>query len=154
MCQVGGGKERSDVIRKIVSGGVAVMAHIGLTPQSISVLGGFRAQGRTAVKARALLDDALALQDAGAFAVVIECGTSRRGGGHYGGVGDSHDRDWKRTSHVRTSSRVSRHARHVCSSSLLYVYAQVLQALRESGCGDFERCEQYKREVETGTFRS
>ena len=68
-----GGKERSDAIRKIVSGGVAVMAHVGLTPQSISVLGGFRAQGRTAVKARALLDDALAVQDAGACAVVIEC---------------------------------------------------------------------------------
>jgi len=68
-----GGKERADVVRKIVSGGVAVMGHVGLTPQSISVLGGFRAQGRTAVKARQLLDDALALQEAGAFAVVIEC---------------------------------------------------------------------------------
>jgi len=52
---------------------VAVMGHVGLTPQAISVIGGFRAQGRTGVKARALLDDALALQDAGACAVVLEC---------------------------------------------------------------------------------
>ena len=52
---------------------VAVLGHVGLTPQAISVLGGFRAQGRTASNARSLLDDALRLQDAGAFAVVLEC---------------------------------------------------------------------------------
>jgi 3-methyl-2-oxobutanoate hydroxymethyltransferase len=49
------------------------MGHIGLTPQAISVIGGFRAQGRTAHRARELVDDALRLQDAGAFAIVIEC---------------------------------------------------------------------------------
>ena len=49
---------------------VAVLGHVGLTPQAISVLGGFRAQGRTAARARSLLDEALRLQDAGAFAVV------------------------------------------------------------------------------------
>ena len=53
--------------------GVAVLGHVGLTPQAISVLVGFRAQGRTAANARSLLDDALRLQDAGAFAVVLEC---------------------------------------------------------------------------------
>jgi len=68
-----GGKDRASSVRKIVQGGVAVMGHIGLTPQAISVTGGFRAQGRTGVKARKLLDDALALQDAGAFAIVLEC---------------------------------------------------------------------------------
>jgi len=52
---------------------VAVLGHVGLTPQAISVLGGFRAQGRTAANAISLLDDALRLQDAGAFAVVLEC---------------------------------------------------------------------------------
>ena len=56
-----------------MDGGVAVMGHVGLTPQAISVIGGFRAQGRTAHRARELVDDALRLQDAGAFAVVIEC---------------------------------------------------------------------------------
>lgn len=49
------------------------MGHVGLTPQAISVIGGFRAQGRTAKRARELLDEALRLQDAGAFAVVLEC---------------------------------------------------------------------------------
>lgn len=49
------------------------MGHIGLTPQAISVIGGFRAQGRTALRAREILDDALRLQDAGAFCVVLEC---------------------------------------------------------------------------------
>ena len=52
---------------------VAVLGHVGLTPQAISILGGFRAQGRTAIRARSLLDDALRLQDAGAFAIVLEC---------------------------------------------------------------------------------
>lgn len=52
---------------------VAVLGHVGLTPQAISVLGGFRAQGRTADRARIVLEEALRLQDAGAFAVVLEC---------------------------------------------------------------------------------
>ena len=64
-----GGRQRIDSIKKLADCGVAVMGHIGLTPQSIGVLGGFRAQGRTAVKARSIVDDALALQDAGAFAL-------------------------------------------------------------------------------------
>jgi len=69
----GGSKVRALTVQKIVEGGIAVLGHVGLTPQAISVIGGFRAQGRTAIKARALLDDALRLQDAGAFAVVLEC---------------------------------------------------------------------------------
>ncbi|CAM9384049.1 unnamed protein product [Phaeothamnion confervicola] len=68
-----GGRNRAEHVRKVVDGGIAVMGHVGLTPQAISVLGGFRAQGRTAVKARQLVDDALAVQDAGAFAIVVEC---------------------------------------------------------------------------------
>ena len=93
----GGSESRAETIKHVVDGGgkyfkatyqllhmysshklyatpsVAVLGHIGLTPQAISVIGGFRAQGRTAVRARALLDDAIRLQDAGAFAVVLEC---------------------------------------------------------------------------------
>jgi len=49
------------------------MGHIGLTPQAISVIGGFRAQGRTAARARTMVDEALRLQDAGCFAIVLEC---------------------------------------------------------------------------------
>lgn len=64
-----GGSKRAETVRKLVDSGVAVMGHIGLTPQGIGVLGGFRAQGRTAVKARQIVDDAIALQNAGAFAL-------------------------------------------------------------------------------------
>ncbi|ETO83266.1 3-methyl-2-oxobutanoate hydroxymethyltransferase, variant 1 [Phytophthora nicotianae P1976] len=71
--KIEGGKERAETIKTIVDGGIAVMAHIGLRPQHISVLGGFRAQGRTAAQARSIIEDALAVQMAGAFAVLIEC---------------------------------------------------------------------------------
>ena len=58
--------------RAIVSAGIGVMGHVGLTPQSETVLGGYKTQGRTASKARQLLGDALALEAAGCFAVVLE----------------------------------------------------------------------------------
>src|SRR5215213_6970074 len=58
--------------RAIVSAGIPVMGHVGLTPQSASALGGFKAQGRTARQAVQVADDALALQEAGCFAVVFE----------------------------------------------------------------------------------
>ncbi|MER3410001.1 MAG: 3-methyl-2-oxobutanoate hydroxymethyltransferase, partial [Thermoleophilia bacterium] len=59
--------------RAIVGAGIPVMGHIGLTPQSATMLGGFKAQGRTAEQARRLLADALALEEAGCFSIVLEC---------------------------------------------------------------------------------
>src|SRR5262249_44219310 len=59
-------------VRAIVAAGVPVMGHVGLTPQSAPMLGGVRAQGRTAEQALAVYDDALALERAGCFAVVLE----------------------------------------------------------------------------------
>jgi 3-methyl-2-oxobutanoate hydroxymethyltransferase len=59
-------------VRAIVGAGIPVMGHVGLTPQSATMLGGLRAQGRTAEKALALLDDARALEAAGCFAIVLE----------------------------------------------------------------------------------
>lgn len=67
-----GGRDRVDAIRAIVSAGIAVQGHLGLTPQSISRLGGFKVQGKDAVSARSVLDDALALQEAGCFSLVLE----------------------------------------------------------------------------------
>src|SRR5918997_6594671 len=58
--------------RAIVKAGVPVMGHVGLTPQTATALGGYRAQGRTAERARAVLDEALELQAAGCFAIVFE----------------------------------------------------------------------------------
>jgi 3-methyl-2-oxobutanoate hydroxymethyltransferase len=61
-----------DRARAIVDAGVPVMGHIGLTPQSVTKLGGYRAQGRTAAAAQHLVEDAKALEDAGCFAIVLE----------------------------------------------------------------------------------
>ncbi len=67
-----GGGASADRARAIVRAGVPVMGHIGLTPQTATMLGGYRAQGRTAARARQVLDDALALQEAGCFSIVFE----------------------------------------------------------------------------------
>ncbi|MDE5984600.1 MAG: 3-methyl-2-oxobutanoate hydroxymethyltransferase [Eubacterium sp.] len=67
-----GGKAVCPQIKAIVDAGIPVCAHIGLTPQSINALGGNRVQGKTEDAAKKLLEDALAVQEAGAFAVVIE----------------------------------------------------------------------------------
>ena len=67
-----GGRERLDVVRAIVSAGIPVMGHLGLTPQSVHQLGGFRPQGREVAAARRLLEDALLLQEAGCFSIVLE----------------------------------------------------------------------------------
>ncbi len=67
-----GGQEMVPTIAAIVRAGIPVMGHIGLTPQSLSKLGGYRVQGKTAVAANKLLVDAQALEDAGCFAIVLE----------------------------------------------------------------------------------
>lgn len=67
-----GGKEVCPQIKAIVDAGIPVCAHIGLTPQSINAFGGHRVQGKTEAAAKKMIDDALAVQQAGAFAVVIE----------------------------------------------------------------------------------
>ncbi len=70
--KIEGGSETAATIRAIVRAGIPVMGHIGLTPQTVSQLGGFRIQGKTAASAQSLLKDALALQEAGCFSVVLE----------------------------------------------------------------------------------
>lgn len=67
-----GGHKRVHLVKRLVDEEISVMGHIGLTPQSINQLGAYRVQGKTAKAARQLLDDAKALEDAGAFAVVLE----------------------------------------------------------------------------------
>jgi 3-methyl-2-oxobutanoate hydroxymethyltransferase len=68
-----GGIEVADTVAAIVRAGIPVMGHVGLTPQTVSKLGGYKVQGRSALAARALVDAASALEDAGAFAIVLEC---------------------------------------------------------------------------------
>lgn len=67
-----GGRTMETTIRAIASCDIPVMGHIGLTPQSVHRMGGYRVQGRSGAQAARLLDDALAVQDAGAFGVVLE----------------------------------------------------------------------------------
>jgi 3-methyl-2-oxobutanoate hydroxymethyltransferase len=67
-----GGRERADAVRSITNAGIPVMGHLGLTPQSVNQLGGFRAQGKTAIAAKRLVEDALILEDAGCFSIVLE----------------------------------------------------------------------------------
>jgi len=68
-----GGEAQLDTVRQMTRHGVAVCAHLGLTPQTVHKLGGYCVQGRDKAVAKQMLDDALALQDAGADAVVLEC---------------------------------------------------------------------------------
>ncbi|MXY46906.1 MAG: 3-methyl-2-oxobutanoate hydroxymethyltransferase [Chloroflexi bacterium] len=67
-----GGRQVADTMRRIVQAGIPVMAHIGLTPQAVNQLGGYRIQGKTTRTAIELIEDAKAVEDAGAFAIVLE----------------------------------------------------------------------------------
>ena len=68
-----GGAEYADRIKAIVEAGIPVVAHIGLTPQSVNALGGYKVQGKSLQQARKLLNDAKAVEAAGAFAITLEC---------------------------------------------------------------------------------
>lgn len=67
-----GGRNRVDLVKRLVSEEIPVVAHIGLTPQSVYKMGGYRVQGRTAEEAKLLIEDAKMLEGAGAFAIVLE----------------------------------------------------------------------------------
>ncbi len=67
-----GGRRMAETVRALVETGIAVQGHIGLTPQSVSAFGGFKTQGKSVEAARALIEDARALEEAGAFSLVLE----------------------------------------------------------------------------------
>lgn len=71
--KIEGGAFRAPLIRDLVRNGIPVLGHIGLTPQSLLEMGGFKVQGRTPEQAKCLIEDARAVEEAGAFAVVLEC---------------------------------------------------------------------------------
>ena len=68
-----GGAEFCDEVRALVRASIPVMGHLGLTPQSVNALGGYKVQGKSLAAAQKLLDDARAVQEAGAFSLVLEC---------------------------------------------------------------------------------
>jgi 3-methyl-2-oxobutanoate hydroxymethyltransferase len=71
--KIEGGRFRCPTIRALIDNGIPVLGHIGLTPQSVRAMGGYKVQGRKPAEAEKLLDDARALTDAGVFALVLEC---------------------------------------------------------------------------------
>lgn len=71
--KIEGGALRGPLVEKLTANGIPVLGHIGLTPQSVKEFGGFKAQGKTDEAARKLMDDAMVLEQSGAFAVVLEC---------------------------------------------------------------------------------
>lgn len=71
--KIEGGAFRAPLVQRMTQNGIPVLGHIGLTPQSINQLGGYKVQGKTAAAYAQLIDDARALEQAGAFAVVVEC---------------------------------------------------------------------------------
>ena len=100
-------------VHAIVGAGVPVMGHIGLTPQSATALGGFKAQGRTAAKAAQLVRDALALEAAGCFALVLEAVPSPVAARITELARDPDDRDRRRCRCRRPGARLARPARPV-----------------------------------------
>lgn len=71
--KIEGGANVAHIIEAIYRAGIPIMGHIGLTPQSISMLGGLKAQGKDVKTAQKIIDDAMSLEDAGAFSIILEC---------------------------------------------------------------------------------
>src|SRR5437867_3700619 len=70
--KIEGGRKRADLVRALLDAEIPVMGHIGLTPQSVHLMGGYRVQGRKSDQARSLVEDAVALEEAGVFSLVLE----------------------------------------------------------------------------------
>ena len=111
--------------RAIVDSGIPVMGHVGLTPQTATALGGYRAQGRTAERALGVARDALALERAGCFSLVFEAIPAAVVGGADAAPAHPGDRHRRRPGDRRPGARVPRPARH-----LRRARAEVRQALR------------------------
>ena len=114
-------------VQAIVGAGVPVMGHVGLTPQSATMLGGFKAQGRTAEKAERLYEDALALEAAGCFAIVLEAVPAAGRGARDRGAAGADDRHRRRRGLRRPGARLARPARALRGQG-----AALRQALRGS----------------------
>ena len=106
-----GGAHMAETVHALVERGIPVIGHLGLTPQSVNALGGYRVQGRDDASAERLLADAIALETAGACAIVLELVPAAGGGTGLQGTHDSYNwyRCWSRVRWSGTGS--ARHAR-------------------------------------------
>ena len=121
-------------VRAVTGAGIPVMGHIGLTPQTATMLGGFKAQGRTAAKAARLYEDALALQEAGCFSIVLEAVPSPVAAAITEALDDPDDRHRRRRRLRRPGARLARPARPVRGSR-----AALRQAVRRARADDHGR---------------
>lgn len=120
-----GGVRVSDEIRALVDCQIPVMGHVGLTPQSIHAFGGFKVQGRTREAADQVLRDALAVQEGGAFSIVLEGIPAEPRRAHHTGAGHPHHRHRRRPEVRRSGAGLPRYAPPV-----LGFHAQVRQDFR------------------------
>ena len=107
-----GGRKRLPAVQAILDAEIPVMGHLGLTPQSVHALGGFRVQGKDLEAARAIVDDAIALAEAGCFAIVLECVPDAVARLVTDTVAGPDDRDRCRPTLRRPGPRLPRPARH------------------------------------------
>ena len=122
-----GGKEVCPQIRAITAAGIPVVAHIGMTPQSVNAFGGFTVQGKGEANARRVLEDALAVQEAGAFAVTLECVPPKLFRAHHEKARHHHHR-YRRFARVRRAGvGLAGYARH------FGLQAQIRQAFGRGG---------------------
>ena len=126
--------------RAIVGAGIPVMGHVGLTPQTSTALGGWKAQGRTARAAARIASEALALQEAGCFALVFEAIPSAVTEELMPHMRDPRDRHRRGAGDRRAGARVPRSARHPRRAR-----AALRQALRQPPAGDERRRQRLRR---------
>ncbi len=112
MVKLEGGAPQVATVMQLAHHGVPVCAHLGLQPQSVHKLGGYRVQGRDEAVAKQMLDDAKALQDAGADLLVLECVPVALGRTNYPSTGNSYHWHWCRAWLRRASAGIARHAWH------------------------------------------
>ena len=136
-----------DRARAIVAAGIPVMGHVGLTPQTATALGGYRAQGRTAERALRVARDAVALQEAGCFAIVFEAIPAAVAEAIMAAAGDPGDRNRRRRGHRRPGPGLPRPARDLRRSR-----AAIRQALRGRQGADGRRRGRVRRRGAGGSF--
>jgi 3-methyl-2-oxobutanoate hydroxymethyltransferase len=93
--KIEGGKVLAPTVEFLTSRGIPVMAHVGLTPQAVNILGGYGVRGKSDQEARSIVEDAIAMADAGAFAMVIEGVLEPIAIENYAKSGLSHHRHWR-----------------------------------------------------------
>ena len=145
-----GGVHFAPTVEAIVKAGIPVQGHIGLTPQTASALGGFKMQGKDAAAAKQIIDDAQALEDAGAFSIILEAVPAPAGQARSRIGPGSGDRHRRRPGCGRPGPRHPRHDRAVRP-----LRAQVRQAVHEdppgnSGCPESLQTGSHRSEVPRG----